>query len=165
VQTFGFSREELLGRTTVEMGIVKTARFRERILESLKENQTVKNLELEFYTRSGRKVDALLFGDKVEIGSQTCLLSVITDITKRKQAEEKRIQLIQELQETLKEVRTLSGLLPICAWCKKLRDDEGYWKSVEQYIGERTKAKFTHGMCPECQSKFLSERNSNTKVS
>jgi PAS domain S-box-containing protein len=165
VQTFGFSREELLGRTTVEMGILKNNRARRKILQSLKERQTVKNLELEFYTRSGRKVDALLFGDKVEIGSQTCLLSVITDITKRKQAEEKRIQLIQELQETLKEVRTLSGLLPICAWCKKLRDDEGYWKSVEQYIGERTKAKFTHGMCPECQSKFLSERNSNTKVS
>ncbi len=51
VQTFGFSREELLGRTTVEMGIVKTARFRERILESLKENQTVKDLEVELGLR------------------------------------------------------------------------------------------------------------------
>jgi len=165
VQTFGFSREELLGRTTVEMGILKNDRSRRKILQSLKERQTVKNLELELYTRSGRKVDALLSGDKIEIGGQACLLSVLTNITERKQAEEKREQLIQELQETLKEVRTLSGLLPICAWCKKLRDDEGYWKSVEQYIGERTKAEFTHGMCPECQSKFLSERNSNTKVS
>jgi len=164
VQTFGFSLEELLGRTTVEVGILKNNRARRKILQSLKERQAIKNLEVEFRTRSGRKVEALLSGDKVEIGGQACLLSVITDITERKQAEEKRAQLIQELQETLKEVRTLSGLLPICAWCNKLRDDEGYWKSVEQYIGERTKAKFTHGMCPECQSKFLGERSSNTKV-
>ena len=169
VQTFGFSREELLGRTTVEMGILKNDRTRRKILQSLKERQAIKNLELELYTRSGRKVDGLLSGDKTEIGGQTCLLSVLTDITERKQAEEKRTQLIQELQETLKEVRTLSGLLPICAWCKKLRDDEGYWKSVEQYIGERTKAEFTHGMCPECYDKFQvkedSKESSNTKVS
>jgi len=150
-QTFGFSREELLGRTTVEMGILKNDSTRRKLLQSLEERQTIKNLEVEFHTRSGRKVETLLSADKIEIGGQTCLLSVITDITERKRM--------------LKEVRTLSGLLPICAWCKKLRDDEGYWKSVEQYIGERTKAEFTHGMCPECQSKFLSERNSNTKVS
>ena len=154
-QTFGFSREELLGRTTVEMGILKNDRARRKILQSLKERQTVKNLELEFYTRSGRKIETLLSGDKVEIGGQDCLLSVITDIT-----EHKRMQ---------KEVRTLSGLLPICAWCKKLRDDEGYWKSVEQYIGERTKAEFTHGICPECNKKFLQDEdrklNNNTRVS
>ncbi len=165
VQTFGFSFEELLGRTTVEMGILKNNRARRKILQSLKERQAVRNLELELCTRSGRKVEALLSGDKMEIGGQACLLSVLTDITERKQAEEKRTQLIQELQETLKEVRTLSGLLPICAWCKKLRDEEGYWKSVEAYISEHTKAEFTHGMCPECQSKFFRERNSNTKVS
>ncbi len=80
---------------------------------------------------------------------------------------------ITKLEKTLAEVNTLSGLLPICAWCKKLRDDEGYWKSVEEYISSRTGAEFTHGMCPECQEKFFSEssteknseRNSNTKVS
>ncbi len=75
------------------------------------------------------------------------------------------VTLIVFLGRKSAEAKLLSGLLPICAWCKKLRDDEGYWKSVEQYIGERTRAEFTHGMCPECQSKFFSERNSNTKVS
>ncbi len=151
VQTFGFSREELLGRTTMEMGILKDDSARRKILQSLNERQAIKNLEVDFHTRSGRKVETLLSADKIEIGGQTCLLSVLTDIT-----EHKRVQ---------KEVRTLSGLLPICAWCKKLRDDEGYWKSVEQYIGERTKAEFTHGVCPECQSKFFSKSNGNTKVS
>ncbi len=72
--------------------------------------------------------------------------------------------LAEEIADSVFEIKQLSGLLPICAWCKKLRDDEGYWKSVEQYIGERTKAEFTHGVCPECQSKFFREKNSDTKV-
>ena len=86
---------------------------------------------------------------------------------------EERERLIQELQETLAKVNTLSGLLPICAWCKKLRDDKGYWKSVEEYISAHTGAEFTHGMCPECQNKYFSgysteedsKENNNSKVS
>ncbi len=65
--------------------------------------------------------------------------------------------LAEEITDSILEIKKLSGLLPICAWCKKLRDDEGYWKSVEQYISEQTKAEFTHGICPECQQKFLAE--------
>jgi len=86
---------------------------------------------------------------------------------------EERERLIQGLQETLAKVNTLSGLLPICAWCKKLRDDKGYWKSVEEYISAHTGAEFTHGMCPECQNKYFAEHfteeyskeNNNSKVS
>ncbi len=88
VQIFGFSREELLGRTTVEIGIAKTGGFRRILLQILDKKQGVKNLEVEFYTKSGRKVDALLSADKIEIGGETCLLSVINDITERKRAEE-----------------------------------------------------------------------------
>ncbi len=75
---------------------------------------------------------------------------------------------ITKLEETLAEVNTLSGLLPICAWCKKLRDDKGYWKSVEEYISAHTGAEFTHGMCPECFEKIaaegISKENSNNNV-
>ena len=88
VRTFGFSREELMGRTTVEMGITKSSEVRMRMLQMLEKTQEVKNLEVELYTKSGRKVDALLSADKIEIGGQTCLLNVINDITERKQAEE-----------------------------------------------------------------------------
>jgi PAS domain S-box-containing protein len=150
VQTFGFSREELLGRTTVEMGIIKNEGARKIILQSLEKRRTIKNLEVEFHTRSGRKIEGLLSADKIEIGGQDCLLTVITDITEYRRMQE--------------EIQTLSGLLPICAWCQKLRDDEGYWKSVEQYIGERTKAEFTHGVCPECQRKYFSKINNKNKV-
>lgn len=57
---------------------------------------------------------------------------------------------MQELENALKEVKRLNGLLPICASCKKIRDDKGYWKQVENYLEEYSDAKFSHGMCPDC---------------
>lgn len=59
------------------------------------------------------------------------------------------------LVEVLEQIKTLRGLLPICAWCKRIRDDRGYWKQVETYIQEHTDANFTHGICPDCLQKQL----------
>jgi hypothetical protein len=70
-----------------------------------------------------------------------------------KQAEEKREKLLAELQDALANIKVLKGFLPMCAWCKKIRDDEGYWKQVEDYISKRTEAEFTHGICPQCLKK------------
>jgi DNA-binding NtrC family response regulator len=64
-----------------------------------------------------------------------------------------RQKLLARLEKSLKEIKTLRGLLPICAWCKKIRDDRGYWKNVEAYISENTDAVFTHGICPACAEK------------
>jgi DNA-binding NtrC family response regulator len=68
----------------------------------------------------------------------------------RKQTEKEREKLILQLQEALAKVTTLRGLLPICASCKRIRDDEGYWTQVEVYIREHSEVKFSHGLCPEC---------------
>ena len=69
--------------------------------------------------------------------------------------------LLQEKNDTsrplLSQVKTLSGLIPICASCKKIRDDKGDWQRIEEYIEERTNAEFTHGLCPECFDKLLKE--------
>ena len=62
-----------------------------------------------------------------------------------------------ELQDALAKVRTLSGLLPICSSCKKIRDDEGYWNQLEAYIQEHSNAVFSHGLCPECAKKLYPE--------
>lgn len=78
-------------------------------------------------------------------------------ITARKQIEDDREKLITELQTALKEIKTLSGLLPICAWCKKIRDDKGYWKMVDIYVAEHLDVEFTHGICPECMNKVSKE--------
>ncbi len=68
----------------------------------------------------------------------------------RKRAQEERERLIGELQEALTKIKALRGLLPICANCKKIRDDQGYWNRIETYIQEHSEAEFSHGLCPEC---------------
>ena len=72
----------------------------------------------------------------------------------RKQAALERDRLIGELQEALANIKTLSGLVPICAGCKQIRDDKGYWSQVEIYVAKHSGAKFTHGICPDCARKL-----------
>ncbi|MEN6331058.1 MAG: PAS domain S-box protein [Smithella sp.] len=81
----------------------------------------------------------------------------IRDITERRKIEEERERLILELQEAISQVKTLSGLLPICASCKKIRDDKGYWNQIESYIRAHSEAKFSHSICPDCAKKMYPE--------
>jgi PAS domain S-box-containing protein len=78
------------------------------------------------------------------------IYSVARDVTERKRAEEEREQLVRQLQAALAEVRSLRAILPICSYCKRVRDDENYWQSVEEYISEHTDTRFSHGICPSC---------------
>jgi DNA-binding NtrC family response regulator len=66
-----------------------------------------------------------------------------------------RQKLVAELEKRLKEIKTLQGLLPMCAWCRNIRDDNGYWKNLEAYIQEHSDATFTHGICPKCMKKVI----------
>lgn len=85
------------------------------------------------------------------------------EIAVRRKLEEEREKVIDDLTIALNEVKTLQGFIPICANCKKIRDDEGYWKRVEEYLQDHTDAQFTHGICPECREKLLSELRSSKK--
>jgi DNA-binding NtrC family response regulator len=78
-------------------------------------------------------------------------------LTERRETVAAQKQLIAQLEEALSKVKTLSGLLPICSACKKIRDDQGYWSQVEGYIQKHTDARFTHSYCPECAQKYLSK--------
>jgi len=89
-----------------------------------------------------------------EVSSVVCISK---DITARKQAEQERLDLIERLRTALQEVRTLSGMLPICAHCKKIRDDQGYWTRIEEYLQAHSQAEFTHGICPDCVTQHFGE--------
>jgi PAS domain S-box-containing protein len=78
----------------------------------------------------------------------------IFDITSNKKNEQDRERLLIELKEALRDIKTLSGLLPICANCKNVRDDKGYWNQIETYIEQHSSAMFTHGICPICTEKL-----------
>ena len=71
----------------------------------------------------------------------------------RRETEASLESLNQKLQTALDEVKTLSGLLPICSWCKKIRDDDGYWQQIEKYIRAQSDAEFTHSICPDCYNR------------
>jgi PAS domain S-box-containing protein len=92
-----------------------------------------------------------------EENQPVAVVHVARDVTDRKKAETDRENLILELQNALVEVKTLSGLLPICANCKKIRDDHGYWIQVETYISKHSEATFTHGLCPDCLKQYYPE--------
>ena len=72
------------------------------------------------------------------------------DITKRKEVEADREKLIGKLQDALAKIKTLRGIIPICASCKKIRDDKGYWNKLENYLRDHSEADFSHGICPQC---------------
>lgn len=69
----------------------------------------------------------------------------------------------EELEKALEVVKQLSGLLPICMWCKKIRDDEGYWNAIEHYLGQHSEAEFAHAICPDCKLKYSGELFSGEK--
>jgi PAS domain S-box-containing protein len=84
------------------------------------------------------------------------LVLVFRDISLQRQAEKEKDSLIAELKKAMGKVKMLSGLLPICASCKKIRDDKGYWNQIEAYIRTHSEAEFSHGICPECAQKLYS---------
>ncbi|HXC36809.1 MAG TPA: PAS domain S-box protein [Candidatus Acidoferrales bacterium] len=87
-------------------------------------------------------------------GDQSGFIGIFHDISERKKQEQEREELIAQLKNALAEVKTLSGMIPICAWCKNVRSDSGYWESVEQYVRHHSDADFSHGVCPTCAGRF-----------
>jgi PAS domain S-box-containing protein len=121
--------------------------------------------EMVLLTKDGRRVPVIASAcpllDEVPgregDGRYTGGLLVVTDITERVKAEEERERLIDELQEALAKIKTLRGLIPICASCKKIRDDQGFWQQVEVYVRDHSEAEFSHGLCPDCAIRLYPE--------
>ncbi len=89
-------------------------------------------------------------------------VGVHLDITRRKRAELERERLISRLERALTEIRTLRGILPICAHCKRIRDDRGYWEQLEVYLREHADLEFSHGLCPDCANELYPGFSSKT---
>lgn len=126
--------------------------FQEAIANSLKTGQPFE-LDLELAS-NGRWVIVRGGVKRAVDGRITGLCGTIIDITARKTSEEAQKKINDELRRALGKVKLLSGLLPICAYCKKIRNDKGYWEGLEKFIREHTGAEFTHCICPECAEKF-----------
>ena len=119
------------------------------------QGQTQPPYEVEVFHKDGSR--HWLEGAEVPVfnsaGTVTAVEGIARDITDKKKIEQEREQMIAELQKAMTEIRTLRGIIPICASCKKVRDDEGAWQQVEAYIRAHSEAQFSHGICPDCLEK------------
>lgn len=87
-------------------------------------------------------------------GNMINAVHIARDVTQRILIQEERNKLFLDLKKSLAQIKTLSGLVPICSYCKKIRDDKGYWSLLESYIEKHSEVSFSHGMCPECSEKL-----------
>jgi PAS domain S-box-containing protein len=147
-RTLGFSREELMGRPFLEFVHPED---RER---TLSQNSRVRTGDqaLAFVNRYLCKDGShrWLHWNAAPDEPGRVIYAVARDVTERKKAEDDREELLASLQNAMAEVRTLRSILPICSYCRKVRDDENYWHSVESYIARHTETRFSHGICPSC---------------
>jgi len=116
-------------------------------------------VEMNLLSKSGKKTPYYLVGLRTRIGNCKYLVGMGIDNTVRKRAEEERERLIAKVKEAFNSIKTLKGLLPICAKCKSIRDDKGYWSQIEKYIASNSDASFTHAICPECMDKLYGDED------
>lgn len=121
------------------------------IVKPFYENEVLARVETHLSLHMARK----------QLLEQNQLLS--QEIEQRRIIEEEREALIVELQKALQKVKMLGGLLPICCYCKKIRDDEGYWNDLEIYIRDNSEADFSHGICPDCVTEFNPDFHNKTE--
>lgn len=113
--------------------------------------------EVDIIRRGGETRAAEMRVVEMDWEGERSWLASVRDITERKKTEEERKKMILQLQNALEQVKTLSGLLPICSFCKKIRDDKGYWNQIDIYIEAHSEAEFSHSMCQECARKHYPE--------
>lgn len=156
---FGFRSGEIIGRNVSIL--YPDERLDELIdtMDRIKRGDHVGRSDTTRVRKGGRLVPVSVTISPMKNGdNKISAASIIArDITNRKREEHERLRLIEELTDALGRAKTLAGLLPICASCKRIRDDHGYWQQVEAYISEHSDAVFTHGICPDCYKESKAE--------
>nr|NJM04870.1 PAS domain S-box protein [Desulfobacula sp.] len=160
-EILGYSVEECLNnlhfRQTVHPEDLDFVR--EQISKRLSGEVSSVNYTFRAIKKNQEIIHAEIFGSKIQLAGKRAVAGSILDITARKQVEKQREELIKALQKALSEVKTLRGFLPICSYCKKIRDDKGYWNQIESYIHKHSDAAFSHGICPDCSDKLYGDQD------
>lgn len=156
---YGYTAEEALGHRISLVAPPVSAGEIPQIFEKIKRGERMDRYETVRVKKDGTPIDVALTISPIKdsSGKITGVSAIERDITEQKRVESERKRLIEELSRALARVKTLSGLLPICASCKKIRDDKGYWQQVETFIKARSEADFSHAICPDCMEKLYPE--------
>lgn len=155
-EIFGFKPNEAKDKLIFDL-IVPDHKLKEAKQFSMSK-KIFKNFETVRKNKTGKEIPVLISNNPIFIdGKQTGTIITYRDISQMKKIEQEREKLIRDLQKALNEVKTLSGLIPICSHCKKVRDDSGYWDQVEHYISKHSNADFSHAICPDCMRQYYPE--------
>jgi PAS domain S-box-containing protein len=150
IEMLGYPHEALLGKRLWEIGAFRDIEASKAAFLELQSKGYVRYEDLPLETRDERHIDVEFVSNVYSVDHKRVIQCNIRDITLRKRIEEERRKLTYDLQDALTKIKRLTGLLPICASCKKIRDDKGYWNELEAYISEHSEAEITHGFCPDC---------------
>jgi PAS domain S-box-containing protein len=154
IEMLGYSHETFLGKRLWEIGAFRDREASKTAFSELQSKGYVRYEDLPLETREGGQIDVEFVSNVYLVNHQKVIQCNIRDITQRRRIEEERRRLTYDLQDALTKIKRLQGLLPICASCKKIRDDQGYWNQLETYIQDHSEAEFSHGFCPECMKKL-----------
>jgi len=156
---YGYTEAEAVGQPITFLVAPERGKELAPLLERVGRGEHIRQIETTRRRKDGELVEVSLSVSPVRnsAGQIVGVSTIARDIAERKRAERERERLVDELQRLLGEVKTLTGLLPICSYCKKIRDDKGYWNQIELYIGEHSSANFTHSVCPDCASHHYSD--------
>ena len=149
-RTLGFTREELMSRPFIEFVHPDD---RERTLNqnaSVRKGGQALGFENRYLCKDGSY--RWFRWNAASDSSWRVIYSVARDVTESKRAGEERERLVGDLQKALAEVKTLQAILPICSYCRKVRDDKNYWGTVENYLSTHTSTLFSHSICPSCMT-------------
>lgn len=160
--TLGFTRDELMARPFIEFVHPDD---RDRTLgqnKAVRSGGRARGFENRYLTKDGSY--RWLLWNSTPDPERGVIYGMARDITERKKVEEERTLLVAELQSSLAEIRELRSILPICAYCRRVRDDDDYWHTVEAYLAHHAKARYSHGICPECAETVFADLSSEADV-
>ena len=155
-EMLGYTESELRGRSIGEITHAEDMKKSVGLSKQLLDGEVpLFRLEKRYVKKNGDLlwVNLTVTAIRGQEGKVLYALGMVENISRRKLAEQERERLVHDLQQALDKAKMLHGLLPMCAWCKKIRNDKGYWQKVETYVQEHSDASFTHGICPECLNK------------
>ena len=156
VNVLGYSQDEFMGHYTE---YITDSPINNNVKEHTNaglRGEKQEPYEAEFWHKNGHRVhirvtEVPVFDDN---GNVLGIEGIVQDITNLKRAEADRENAIKKLEQALSEIKTLRGILPLCSFCKKIRDDKGYWEQVDVYINKHSEADISHSICPECLKKY-----------
>ena len=149
---YQYTKEQIIKMRIMDINMLSPKQVHKEMQNAKTERRNYFNFQHKL--ASGEIRDVEVYSSPITLAGQKVLYSIVHDISERKANEREREKLISDLEKALTKVKLLSGLLPICASCKNIRDDKGYWNQIESYIRDHSEAEFSHSICPDCAKRL-----------